>query len=66
MSQVNGFSDGFGLQADRVTVLRKPPSSFTYSPALAQNYQSMYGPAAVVTLSAAARRWLEWQRASTP
>lgn len=64
MPQVNGLSDGFGLQPDRIATIRKPPAASTYSPALGQNYQSMYGPAAVVTLSGAARWWLEQQKRS--
>jgi hypothetical protein len=65
MPQVNGFNDGFGLQNDRIGAVRKPPTTFTYSPSYVQNYGSIYGPAAVVTISAAARRWLEWLRGAS-
>lgn len=64
MPEVSGFHGGFGLRSDRIQRVSKPPTAFTYSPALNQNYDSIYGPAAIVTLSEAAQRWLRWLNAS--
>jgi hypothetical protein len=44
----------------------KPPHTPTYAPAVAQNFQSAYGPAAVVTLSDAARQFLRFLKTSEP
>lgn len=42
----------------------RPPSTSTYAPSYAQGFHSIYGPAAVVTLSEAARKYVEEQRAN--
>jgi hypothetical protein len=64
MPQVNGLHDGFGLQPDRIQRVSKPSTAHTYAPSFGQNYQFNYGPAAVVTLSEAAQRWLRWLKSS--
>ena len=44
----------------------KPPDTPKYAPAIAQNFQSPYGPAAVITLSDAAKHFLRFLKNSEP
>ena len=48
------------------TPVSKPPDTPKYAPAVAQNFQSAYGPAAVVTLSATAKQFLRFLKNSEP